>query len=183
MSEEFRQMAARIRELREISGCTVEELAGELGVDAETYHGYEREGVNIPISALYHISRKFRVDLNEILTGRESRLNTYCIVRKGQGVRVDRYPGYSFQSLAHTYMRRIMEPLIVTIEPEDHGPALVTHPGQEFNYVLEGSVELLFGERRFVLEAGDSVYFNPVHPHGQRARGGKPARFLTVIAE
>jgi len=183
MSEEILQIASRIRELREISGCSVSEMARDLGIDEKTYQSYETDGLNIPISALYHIAQKFHVDFNEILTGKEPRLTTYSIVRRGQGASIDRYPGYSFQSLAYPYVHKMMEPLIVTVQPEDHDPVLVTHPGQEFNYVLEGSIELLFDQKRFVLNTGDCVYFNPAHPHGQRACGSGPAKFLTVIAE
>lgn len=183
MSEQFAQIAARIRELREISGYTVAQMAAELGITPEVYGQYEHSGENIPISVLYHLSQRLGVDLNILLTGAEARLDTYCLVRRGQGQPIDRYPGYRFHSLAHKYARRIMEPLMVTLDPEDHDPQPVTHPGQEFNYVLEGAMELLFDGKRFVLEAGDSVYFNPTYPHGQRAYGGQPARFLTVIAE
>ena len=182
MTEEIRQIASRIRELREISGCAVSELSGELGVDKETYESYESGQTDIPISALYHISQKFGVDLTEILTGSTPRLDTYCLVRRGKGADVERFPGYNFKSLASKFKNKIMEPLLVTIEPGEE-PELITHPGQEFNIVLEGQVELVFGGKKLVLSEGDSVYFNPIYPHGQRALGGKKAIFLTVIAE
>ncbi len=183
MTDEIKQIASRIKELREISGCTVETLAAELDVDPQTYISYETDGVNIPISVLYHISQKFKVDLTEILTGQTPRLDDLCVVKSGRGARIDRYPGYTFQSLAYKFSHKIMEPLLVTVDPDHDTPTLVTHAGQEFNFVLEGSIELLFDEKRVVLGVGDSVYFNPAHPHGQRAFGDKPARFLTVIAE
>jgi transcriptional regulator with XRE-family HTH domain len=183
MTDEIKQIALRIKELREISGCTVEELARDLRIDPKTYLSYETDGFNIPISVLYHIAQKFRVDFTEILTGKTPRLDDFCVVKSGHGASIDRYPGYSFQSLAYKFMHKMMEPLLVTVDPEHDDPALVSHLGQEFNFVLEGSIEFIFDDKHVVLEKGDSVYFNPSHPHGQRAFGGKPARFLTVIAE
>lgn len=183
MTDEIKQIASRIKELREISGCTVETLAKELDVDVQTYVSYETEGVNIPISVLYHIAQKFKVDLTEILTGKTPRLDDLCVVRNGHGAQIDRYPGYTFSSLAYKFSHKIMEPLLVTVDPEHDTPTLVTHVGQEFNFVLEGSIELFFDDKRVVLGAGDSVYFDPTHPHGQRAWGDSPAKFLTVIAE
>ena len=183
MSDEIKMIAARIRELREISGCSAEDLADELGIPVETYRGYEENGVNIPISALYHIANKFHVDLTEILTGTTARLSTYALVRRGQGADTDRYPGYSFQDLGFRFRDKVMEPLLVTCEPETGEPKLVSHSGQEFNFVLSGRIEFLFEEKRIVLEPGDAVYFDPTHPHGQRAYGNETARFLTMIAE
>jgi quercetin dioxygenase-like cupin family protein len=80
-------------------------------------------------------------------------------------------------------MNKVMEPMLVTLEPSDHEPALVTHSGQEFNYVLDGSIYFLFEEKRLLLNKGDSVYFDPTHPHGQMAAGSQSASFLTVITE
>jgi len=182
MHEELRQLAARIRELRGVCGFSAEEVAGELKVSVEVYAGYETTGEDVPISVLYHLANKFGVDLNELLTGAEAHLSTYSVVRRGRGMNVDRYPGYRFHSLAHTFKHRMMEPLLVTVDPEPDDPKLVTHAGQEFNFVLEGTIELLFDDKRVTLNEGDCIYFNPAHPHGQRAVGGT-AQFLTVIAE
>ena len=182
MQEEFRQLAARIQELRDICGFTLEEVAGELNMPTDVYAGYEATGEDIPISVLYHLSNKFGVDLNELLTGAQAHLSTYSVVRRGRGMSVDRYPGYRFHSLAHTFKRKMMEPLLVTVEPSDGDPKLVAHAGQEFNFILEGVIELLFDDKRVQLDEGDCVYFDPSHPHGQRAVGGT-AKFLTVIAE
>lgn len=183
MSEEMKQIAARIRELREIFDLTVEEMAGEAGVSKEQYEEYERSGENIPISVLYHLSQKFGVDMTEILTGKAARLDTYAICRRGKGKTIDRYEGYRFESLAHRFTGKIMEPLLVTLHPSDQAAALVTHSGQEFNLVLEGAVVVTYDSKEHVLEAGDAIYFDPTHPHGQRAVGQQKARFLTVIVE
>ena len=76
-----------------------------------------------------------------------------------------------------------MQPLLVTLDPSDKPAALVTHPGQEFNFVLEGTVAVIFDGKELILQQGDSIYFNPTHPHGQRCVGDKKAKFLTMIAE
>jgi transcriptional regulator with XRE-family HTH domain len=182
MENAFGELAARIRELREICGYSLGDLAAELRLEPETLRRYESEGADVPISVLYQMSHLFGVDFNELISGQQAHLDTLSVVRRGAGHAVDRYPGYRFQALASTYKRKLMEPLLVTVMPDDKPVKLVQHPGQEFNLVLEGEIELLFDDKRVTLSAGDSVYFNPVHPHGQKAIGGK-ARFLTVIAE
>ena len=55
--------------------------------------------------------------------------------------------------------------------------------GEEFNLVLKGSLIVVFGDQEIVLNEGDSIYFNPTYPHGQRCNGDVPATFLTMIAE
>lgn len=183
MSEEMLQIAARIRELREIFDLSPEEMAKEVDTTLEAYEEYEATGKNIPISVLYHISQKFGVDMTEILTGKPARLDTYAICRRGKGKSIQRYEGYHFESLAHRFSGKIMEPLLVTLHPSDQAAALVTHPGQEFNLILEGSIVVSYDGKDHLLNEGDAIYFDPTRPHGQRAVGPEKARFLTVIVE
>ncbi len=177
------EVAQRIKELREACGYTEKKLADELGIPLETYMGYEESGEDIPISVIYEIANKFKVDFNEILTGISARLDTYHVVRRGDGMSVDRYPGYRFEDLAYRYTGKIMQPLLVTLDPSDKPAELVSHAGQEFNLVLEGAIAVTFENREIVLNEGDSIYFNPMQKHGQRCVGDKKARFLTVISE
>ena len=183
MADQMKQIASRLKEIREISGFSVEDTAARLGVSPAQYLAYEVDGDNIPISVLYALANVYRVDITEILTGTSPRLSNYCVVKQGQATGVDRYPGYHFEALAYNFKRRIMEPLMVTVEPGGKETSLVSHPGQEFNYVLEGTVTVLIDDEEIELQAGESIYFDPTLPHGQRAAGGKPAKFLTVIAE
>ena len=181
---EYNEIGARLRELREVSDYTIEELAAELKLSPELYASYEENGKDIPISVIYEIANKFKVDFTEIVTGQSAKLETYHLIRKGGGKIINRNPEYHFEDLAFRYANKIMQPLLVTLEPSDAVAKLITHPGQEFNLVLEGTVIVALGDRDFTLNEGDSIYFNPTSPHGQRCgSAGERARFLTVIAE
>lgn len=181
--ENYEEIGARLRELREVSDCSVEELAAELGISPEVYAGYEKNGKDVPISVIYEIAQKFKVDFTEIITGNTAWLNTYHLIRRGEGKNVNRNPEYHFEDLAYRYGNKIMQPLLVTLEPTDEVAKLITHSGQEFNMVLEGTVIITLGNKEIVMNPGDSIYFNPTIPHGQRCGGDTKARFLTVIAE
>lgn len=183
MKKELNEISARIRELRDACGYTQEQLAQELGVDIRVYKEYEVDGANIPISVIYEIANKFGVDFTEIVTGVRAKLDTYHIVKRGGGKSVSRYPGYRFEDLAFRYSHKIMQPLLVTLDPSDEPAALVSHAGQEFNLVLEGTVAITFDGKELILNEGDSIYFNPTHMHGQKCVGDVKARFLTIIAE
>lgn len=180
---EINEIGARLRELREVSDYTPEQLAEELGIDAAVYLSYEKDGKDIPISIIYEIANKFGVDFTEIITGIPAKLNSYHIVRRGQGKEINRNPEYYYEDLAYRYFGKVMQPLLVTLEPSDTPAKCITHTGQEFNMVLEGTVIVTLGDKEFTLTAGDSIYFNPEIPHGQRCGSIEKARFLTVIAE
>jgi quercetin dioxygenase-like cupin family protein len=109
-------------------------------------------------------------------------MESASVCRKGQGVQIERYPGYEFSSLAYNFKGRTLEPLLVYLDPSKAPAPPVTHFGQEFNYITEGTVRVTVGKREYILEAGDSVYFDAGIPHGQSAVNG-PARFITIIQE
>ncbi|MBR4518809.1 MAG: helix-turn-helix transcriptional regulator [Victivallales bacterium] len=183
MSNNPEQIAERVREMRTVLELTTAECADKLGVSEQQYRDYEANVASIPISSLYKLADLFGVDFTVLMTGEGPSMGAYSLVRSGQGANVDRCPGYSFQALAYNYKGRTMEPMIVTLEPKaqpEDEAALITHGGQEFNLVLEGSIRVVVGKREFVLNEGDSLYFDPSLPHGQRAIG-KTARFLTII--
>ena len=182
MSEIVSQIAERVREIRDNCGFTIEKVASSLGISFETYVQYENAVQDIPISILYEMARIFNVDLTELLTGKSPKLHSYCFVKAGEGIEIERYKGYKFQSLAFNFINKKIEPLLVTIEPEENKKmSLVTHPGQEFNFVLEGKVKVILGGHEVEMSQGDSLYFDPTIPHGQVALADKVARFLTII--
>lgn len=183
MEDEIREIAERIAGLRDACGYTQEEFADMLGLDAATYREYEESGRNIPISTIYEISRKCNVDFAEILTGEAAKLDTYHVVRKGQGQIIERLPGYEFKDLAFRFTKKKMQPLQVTIAPSDKVADLVTHNGEEFNLVTEGTIIVTLGTKEITLNEGDSIYFDPHIPHGQRCGCDRPSTFITFICE
>lgn len=182
MNDQIKQIAQRIRELREILDVDAADLAKQVNVSVAEYNQYENAETDIPIGVIYGVAAALNVDPTVLLTGDAPRMSDYTIVRQGRGVSVERYKGYKFSSLAFNYIGREFDPMVVDLEPMENPPELVVHGGQEFNYVLKGTVQLVIGSREFLLEAGDSAFFNPMTPHGQRAVGG-PVKFLTIINE
>ena len=150
---------------------------------AETYREYESGATDIPVSFLYQVAQKFQTELSSILTGEEPRLRIYSVTRRGQGVKVERHKDYDYQNLAFNFIDKKMEPFLITVEsgPESAPIPLNAHPGQEFEYLLEGTLRVVVDRHEVVLAAGDSIYFDSGHPHGIQALGGVPAKFVAVI--
>jgi len=183
MSDQIRQIAMRIKELREIHEISKETMAEELGIPLSLYNSYENGEADIPVSILYGIANKFNVELTAILTGEEPKLHIYSLVRKGKGIKVERRKEYNYQSLAYNFIHKKAEPFLVTVEPESTETpiSLNSHPGQEFDYVLEGTLKIVIGNHELILEEGDCIFYDSSYKHGMKAMNNKPAKFLAVI--
>ena len=182
MIEKVAEIAERIKEIRQIEEISAEEISEKIAIPLEDYLKYENAELDIPVSFIYAVAGVFKVDPTELMTGEAPRMTSYTITRKGKGISIERYKEYSFSALAFNFKNRDMDPMIVDLLPNGKIPKFVTHTGQEFNYVLQGQVTILFGDKKFELNEGDSIYFDPSVPHGQIAEKG-PASFLTVINE
>lgn len=177
------ELAARIRELRDLSGMSVADLAAGAGVSPEQYEKYESGAVDIPASFLLFLAGQFKVELAILLTGEEPRLKRYCLTRKDRGVGVDRRKEYRYKSLAYNFQNKKAEPFLVTVDPPKEGApiSLNAHAGQEYNYVLEGRMRIQIDGSVLELLEGDCVYYDSTAPHGMQAAGDKPCRFLAII--
>jgi mannose-6-phosphate isomerase-like protein (cupin superfamily) len=177
-----RKIPGRIKELREIMEISAIDMARDIDIPYETYAKYETGELDIPISVLYKISVRLGTDTTVLLTGEDPKMDTASVCRRGKGVLVERFPGYEYSSLAFNFKDRNMEPLLVFLDPKKAPAPPVTHSGQEFNYVVEGTVKVVAGSREYILNEGDAIYFDAGLPHGQSAVGA-PARFITIIQE
>jgi quercetin dioxygenase-like cupin family protein/DNA-binding XRE family transcriptional regulator len=177
-----RRISERIKEFREILEISAIDMARDINIPYETYAQYESGELDLPISVLYRISNRLGTDTTVLITGEGPRMDTASVCRAGEGVRVERFPGYEFSSLAYNFKGRTLEPLLVSLDPKKVPAPAVCHSGQEFNYVLEGTVKVTVGKREYLLNPGDSIYFDARLPHGQSAVNA-PSKFITIIQE
>jgi len=180
MNEKVKDIAVRIKGLRLLAGYSEKEVASTIGLPINEYLKYENAEDDIPVSILYEIADYYKVDMTEILTGTSPKLHDISFVKKGDGLKIERFDQYSFESLAYKYSSRKIEPMLVVLDPNNF-PELVSHKGQEFNFCLEGRMQVIIGKDSFDLEPGDSLYFNSTIPHKQLASNGKEAKFITII--
>lgn len=183
MQEKIKEIAARIHELRELSDITVEEMASFLSINLETYQKYEEGSEDIPASILFEVAQKLKVDMSLLLTGEDPRMHIFTVTRKNKGVDVERREQYSYQNLAANFIHKKAEPFLVTVEAKPEGNKIYTnsHPGQEYNYLLEGKLKVIIHNNEIILEEGDSIFFDSNYEHAMEALGGKTAKFLAII--
>jgi len=185
MNDEILLIAERIRGLREISGISPAMLAQELGVSQDVFLQYESGAIDIPVGFLYKVAHKFGIELTAILTGENPRLHVYCVVRKDMGLRVERRKQYKYESLASNFINKKAEPFIVTIEPNRESVPMEfnSHPGQEFNYVIEGTMKIIIDTHEVILNAGDSIYYDSSYTHAMKAMNQTTIKMLAIVLQ
>lgn len=181
MTEQLKEIGQRLLALRDICEMTTAETAEKLGVSEESYVAYEKGEADFSFSFLYNCAKLFGVDVVDILSGESATLSMCAYVKKGQGLSITRNKAYDYKHLAASFKNAKAEPFIVTAEPSDVTPALHGHEGQEFNYMISGSMMFFLGDTSYELEEGDSVFFDSSIPHAFRALNDKPAQFLAVV--
>jgi transcriptional regulator with XRE-family HTH domain len=181
MTDQIRQITARIKEIREISGISAETLADKLGVDAIVYKKYESGSSDIPVGIIFKIAEHFNIELSILLGGDNPKMHVYGIVRKGKGLNLERRKQYKYESLAYNFIHKKAEPFLVTIDPDDKVLEFNSHPGQEFNYVLKGTMMTIIDGHELILNAGDSVYFDSGFKHAMKALNNEQVQFLAVV--
>ena len=182
MSDQVKQISLRILDLREISDYTVERMAAALDVPVDEYRKIESGEIDIPISLLVKIGEVFHVDMTELLTGEAPRLNVLSVTRAGKGEDIIRHGQYVYKYLGSNFAHRTIVPLYVSV-PVGVYDALVpnSHDGQEFDYILSGTMRLRAGKSEVVLKPGDSVYYDSRTPHALQAVGDEPVHFLAMV--
>lgn len=181
MDDQIRQIAERLRGLRDAMELSSAEIAADCGINPTEYERAESGEHDISVSMLQQIARHYNIALDALMFGEEPKMSSYFLTRAGKGVSVERTKAYKYQSLAAGFKDRKGDPFIVTVEPNETPMHYNTHEGQEFNLVIEGRLLLSIGGKELVLNPGDSIYFNSRLPHGMKALDGKAVKFLAII--
>lgn len=181
MNTQITQIARRLHGLREAFDLTAADAAAKCGISREEYEKYESGTVDIPMSFICEAADVFGIETTALISGDEPHATAYFITRKGTGIGIERNKAYKYRSLAHGFKHAKAEPFEVTVEPGDKPLTLNTHPGQEFNMILQGSMQLQISGNDLILHEGDCIYFDASRPHGMKALNGEKVRFLAII--
>ncbi len=181
------EVAARIKELRQIDGISVETMAKLTGVSREEYVACEAGQHDLSFAFIYRCALAFKVGVTDIIEGESANLRSYTVTRRGEGQKIDQAHGMVYHSLAANFKNRVSEPLYVHSiydeAAERKDIELTTHDGQELDIVLKGSLKIQIGSHSVVLNEGDSVYFDSSTPHGMIAVGGQDCEFYAIVLQ
>ena len=181
----IKEIAARIRELREITGLTVEEMAQRTDLSVEEYIQHEEGNRNLSIAFLYRCVLIFGVDMGDLLEGKSPKLSSYALTRKGEGQRIEEAHHMVGFNLAAGFRNRIALPLYMELNyrpgAEDEDIELITHEGQECDIVIRGHMKIRIGNHTEVLHPGDCIYYDSATPHGMIAVEGEDCAFYAIV--
>ena len=179
----------KIQALRSAKEMSVKELAERTGLAEEQINRIETN-IDIPsLAPLIKIARALGVRLGTFLDDVTDESGA-VICRKGKSDTsisfsnnaVDARQHMCYHSLSRSKTDRHMEPFIVDILPDKNNQFnLSAHAGEEFIIVMKGTLEVNYGKNIYLLEEGDSIYYDSIVPHHVHAYRGEAAQILAVI--
>ena len=185
MEPKIAEIAERIRALREMLGYSCEEMAKAAETSVEDYIAIESASKDFTFTFLYKCAEKFGVDIIELMTGENPHLSGYTIVRGGNGLAIKRRAGFEYNHLAANFKDKLAEPFLVKApykkDEQDKPIALSMHAGQEFDYILQGSLKFVHEDHIEELNTGDSVFYDSGRRHGMIATSDDGCIFLAVV--
>lgn len=178
----------KIKSLRESQSISMEELAQRSGLAIEQIERIENN-IDLPsLAPLIKIARVLGVRLGTFLDDQDE--NGPVVCRKDESQNSISFSNNAihsrkhmvYHSLSKSKADRHMEPFIIDVAATDDSDfVLSSHEGEEFIMVMEGTMEISYGKNTYLLEAGDSIYYDSIVPHHVHAYEGQAAKILAVI--
>ncbi len=185
MDYSLKEVAGRIKDLREAKGYTPAELAKLTGVSVEDYLLLEQGETDFSFTFIYKCAKACDVEVVDLLEGRSTTLTSFAITRRGEGLKILKQHGVEYNNLAPKFKDKLAEPFLVKfpyIPEEQNAPIhLSSHNGQEFDVIVKGSLKVQVGNHVDVLHEGDSIFYNSLIPHGMIAVSEGGCEFHAVV--
>ena len=181
----IKEVANRIRALREDLDYTMQEMADATGRSLAEYAAQESGEQDLSFTFLYKCAKKLGVDVIELLTGETPHLKGYSLVRAGEGLSIKRRAGFEYLHKAPHLGVKLAEPFVVTApylpEEQDVPIHLSYHKGQELDFVISGHLRFAYEDNIEEVGPGDVLMYDSGRGHGMIAIGGEPCVFLAIV--
>lgn len=177
------ELGRRIQGFRVEKGMTLQELAEKTGYSKGYLSKIENAEKAPPVSTLINIARALGIKISEIF-GEIEEGSPICLVKKWERRPIARDGsvfGYAYETLAHKFHNKHMDPYILTLPLQPKENAIFQHKGEEMLFVMEGTMKFFYGDKEFIVEEGDCIYFDGSIPHYGICEGNKEVKCLMVI--
>jgi transcriptional regulator with XRE-family HTH domain len=176
-TKKHRPLGERLKDIRVEKGVSLDFLANETGFSTEYLGGVEKGEIMPPVATILRLSRALEIDSGILL--REEREEAEKTKAEDFKKRTE---DYSYQTLTPEALYKHLKAFKVFIDPvSEHKGVGYQHEGEEFIYVLKGTVEVMVGENRNVLSLGESLHFNSSIMHKLRNLSAEKAEMLVVL--
>lgn len=172
-----------IRQYRIEMGLSLQELAEKSGISKGYLSKIEKAKKAPPVSTLINLAKGLNIRFSDIF-GLVEENSPVCLVKKRDRRAIARDGsvfGYAYETLAHKFHNKHMEPYILTLPLHPKENVIFQHKGEEMMFVLEGTMKFFHGEKEFIVEEGDCVYFDGSIPHYGVCSDGREVKCLMVI--
>jgi len=190
MSNYHSVVGSKIKGIRETKNLSIEEVSERSGLSAEQINSIENDQHLPSLGPLIKIARALGVRLGTFLDDNDELGPVVCRAAEREedhsisfsnGTAIAR-KNMEYHSLAKQKAGRHMEPFIIDIQPnEEQTFTLSAHEGEEFIYCMEGQIEIAYGKEKYVLNEGDSIYYDSIVKHHVHGAPGKSAKILAVV--
>ena len=190
MSSNNTVVGSKIKAIRESKNLSIEEIAERSGLTADQIISIENDQ-NLPsLGPLIKIARALGVRLGTFMDDNDA---LGPVVTRAKDREADSSISFSngatdarkhmeYHPLAQQKAGRHMEPFVIDINPEDSPEfQLSEHEGEEFIYVMEGEIEIVYGKETYNLKEGDSIFYDSIVKHHVHGAPGKSAKILAVV--
>lgn len=190
MSNNNSSVGSKIKAIRESKNLSIEEITESSGLSKEQIISIE-EGQNLPsLGPLIKIARALGVRLGTFMDDNDSLGPVVCRAADRERASsisfsngaADARKHMEYHPLAQQKAGRHMEPFVIDINPEESPEfQLSAHEGEEFIYVMQGEIEIVYGKEKYSLKEGDSIFYDSIVKHHVHGAPGKPAKILAVV--
>ncbi len=171
-----RAIALKLRQLRREHGLTLAAVARQTGVSVSFLSSLEHGYANASIATLQKLARLYETNVLAFFADEN---DSRRLVRARERKILAPNPGVQMELLA--FGKKVMEPHLFRIAPGATSGGSYSHEGEEFIYVLQGKLEVWMDEiERYVIEPGDSLYFESAQAHRWQSLSDKETLLLWV---
>ncbi|MCB2229018.1 MAG: XRE family transcriptional regulator [Desulfarculaceae bacterium] len=180
---EEKEIGKNLRGMRKAAGLSLEDLAQKTGLSKGYLSKLENSPKSPPLSTLVVIAKALGATLSELLGESQERISASLVksAERRPMARNGTSFGYSYETLAHKYPHKRMEPYLLTIPADNPDTAVFRHDGEEMMFVLEGTMHFTHGTDEYLVETGDCIYFDSGIEHYGVAAGDQDVKCLMVI--
>ncbi|WP_447640384.1 MULTISPECIES: helix-turn-helix domain-containing protein [Chitinophagaceae] len=181
----FLQIGNKVRELRKGKAITLQQLATDAGISKGMASQIENSRSVPSLPVLLNIIRALDADLNDFfkninLFGKRSK--PVLLKKKDQyeSFQKEKAKGFHYQRILSFNGDNVHYDFVLLRLDPDAKRKMVTTQAFEYKYLLKGSVKYVIGKNEYLMEQGDSIYFDARELHNPYNIGTEPAEMLIV---